>query len=513
MIRWAFLLLAWPAAAQTPAPWPVEQYDPGAAAHPADLVLPMPCGGAMAFQRVVVPVSPADPLDDRRLRLGQSQPETGYADYLHTEHLRGAFAAPEGSMFYIGRYEVTRAQLKAMAGDCAPPGRMDRTAAAGLSWFDAVDFTRRYTEWLRGQAGALPPETGGLGYLRLPTETEWEYAARGGAVVDATDFPARRFFGDADPGEYAMYQGAGSARGQVLPVGLRKPNPLGLYDVYGNAEEMMLEPFRLNVVGRAHGQAGGMVTRGGSVLSVPDDLYSAQRREYPLYRAEDGQALAAATFGMRLVLSRPVAGTDAELRTIRDAWGALAAAPSDTGDPLAALAAMIEDETDPRRQTALTDLQHEIRLSREEAAAAMREAARSTLLSGAVFIGAIRSGTEEIARQTGNVRAMADQVRLATQAQRETLMTAARRLTVQLETLRGLQRTYLLSYRGALEALSRELDPAAVAPALALLKQDLSQAGQVGLLNDLTGFEADLAAYAAQPDMSEGALEALALAR
>jgi hypothetical protein len=51
------------------------------------------------------------------------------------------------------------------------------------------------------------------------------------------------------------------------------------------------------------------------------------------------------------------------------------------------------------------------------------------------------------------------------------------------------------------------------APALALLKQDLSQAGQVGLLNDLTGFEADLAAYAAQPDMSEGALEALALAR
>ena len=65
--------LAW---AETPEAWPVEQYDPAKDA-PADLLLPMPCGGQMAFQKVVVPLDASDPLADRRVRLGQSLASLG----------------------------------------------------------------------------------------------------------------------------------------------------------------------------------------------------------------------------------------------------------------------------------------------------------------------------------------------------------------------------------------------------------------------------------------------------
>ena len=65
----ALLLAAAPAHAQD---WPRDLYDPAPEDEPADLVLPMPCGGAMAFQKVTVPVDAADPLADRRVRLGQT---------------------------------------------------------------------------------------------------------------------------------------------------------------------------------------------------------------------------------------------------------------------------------------------------------------------------------------------------------------------------------------------------------------------------------------------------------
>ena len=71
-------LLALPALGQG-APWPELLIDP-AARQPgfsADLVLPMPCGGGMAFQRIAVPVDVERPLADRPFRMGQSDPGSG----------------------------------------------------------------------------------------------------------------------------------------------------------------------------------------------------------------------------------------------------------------------------------------------------------------------------------------------------------------------------------------------------------------------------------------------------
>src|SRR5690606_3562650 len=132
-------------------------YDPAAVgdpAAPADLLLPMPCGGTMAFQRVTVPVDIADPLDDRRIRVGQSQADSGFADYLRSDYIRGAFTDDEEavSFYYIGRYELTAGQHASLSGDCAEPSRRDRLAQGGLSWFDAVAFSQSYSEWLLANA-------------------------------------------------------------------------------------------------------------------------------------------------------------------------------------------------------------------------------------------------------------------------------------------------------------------------------------------------------------------------
>ncbi|MFZ1726533.1 MAG: SUMF1/EgtB/PvdO family nonheme iron enzyme [Albidovulum sp.] len=497
--------------------WPIDQYDPGSESKPADLILPMPCGGAMAFQKVSVPIDASNPLDDRRLRVGQSQQETGYSDYLRTEYLRGAFTDPAGaeSFYYIARYELTQAQARALKGDCTPPKRQDRTAEGGMTWFDAIDLSRAYSEWLLGTArDALPDVLGGAAWLRLPTETEWEYAARGGAVIDPLDFTQRRSFGEENIDEYAKY--AGNSRGKLSAVGLRLPNPLGLYDIYGNAEELMLEPYRLNAIGRTHGQVGGIVTRGGSVLSSADEIYSARRVEYPLFKAADGTALRGDMFGLRLVLSRNVATTDGVVSDIHDRWITMAEASSgtETADPLATLSSLIDEEIDPRKQASLSELQLDFRRAREEASTAFAEAAKSTLLSGAVLIEALRDGVATLRKRRDDVRAVVDEMGVTSDPEKHAnLKRTAAQIVQEMNGLRQLQRTYLLSYSSALSTLSNDIEQPVAEKSFRLLVDELMLANQDQILASLQLFWGDLDAYRARPDMTETELLVLALSR
>ena len=148
--------------AQEYEPWPAELYDPALDAEAADLVLPMDCGAAMAFQRVAIPVDADDPLADRRVRLGQTQDASGYSDYLRPAFLRGPFrdSAEGGTHFYISRYELTEGQYRALKGDCAAPTRKDRLAKGGLSWFQAVEVAQLYSGWLLANRPANLPIAG-----------------------------------------------------------------------------------------------------------------------------------------------------------------------------------------------------------------------------------------------------------------------------------------------------------------------------------------------------------------
>ena len=497
-----------------PPDWPLDLVDPGHADARADLMLPMPCGAAMAFQKVIVPLDGDDPLADRRVRLGQSLDQTGYSDYLRPAFLRGPFhdADTDGKSgathYYIARYEMTKGQYRALQGDCSPPTRKDRLAQGGVSWFDAVELAQNYSGWLYTHAPETLPQADGVaGFLRLPTGDEWEYAARGGARIDAAQFAGLTFFDTGEMRDYALYLTPGSGRGRLGPVGVRRPNPLGLYDIYGNAEELMLEPFRLNAIGRAGGQVGGVVTRGGSVLSGEADIYSAQRTEYPPFDQSTGTPLRGDTFGVRLVLGSHITTSDAHLRRIRARWLALAGAPEDPQrdiDSIATLAGLIKAETDPRRAEALGDLQLEFRRARDRMQTALLQSARATMLAGAVFVQTLNTNHQRIIDKAANIRMLIDLQRAGNKS-----AVFARQVQAhlrQIADMRHRQASTLLSYRAALEALSVNMPAQVRDVAYGVLREELALSGQADLLIMLDRFRADLDVYRATPDIDQDRL-------
>jgi formylglycine-generating enzyme required for sulfatase activity len=131
------------------------------------------------------------------------------------------------SSFFIDKYEVTVAQYRQF---CTSTGRSMPSAPSwgwqenhpivNVTWDDAS----AYAQW----AGK-----------RLPTEAEWEYAARGGRLSKGYTYS-----GGNDPGAVAWYDG--NSGKQTQPVGEKSPNELGIYDMSGNAWEWCADWYEKN---------------------------------------------------------------------------------------------------------------------------------------------------------------------------------------------------------------------------------------------------------------------------
>jgi formylglycine-generating enzyme required for sulfatase activity len=159
------------------------------------------------------------------------------------------------------------------------PPYADETWGYGREGYPVIAISHHaameYCRWLARKTGKL---------YRLPTEAEWEWAARAGT-------PTAYSFGN-DPaklGQYAWY--ADNAEDQTHPVGKKLPNPWGLYDLYGNAAEWCLDHYRKNFyasfsperlalapVNPTTADRAPDVVRGGSWADKPDRCRSGSRR-------------------------------------------------------------------------------------------------------------------------------------------------------------------------------------------------------------------------------------------
>ena len=170
--------------------------------------------------------------------------------------------------FYLGIYEVTQEQWAAVMGSNQSYFKRNdthRNPMERVSWDDVQEFIR-----------ALNEKEGHTRY-RLPTEAEWEYAARAG--TDSTDS-----FGDAvhHLRKYAWWRG--NAETETRPVGQKLPNPWGLYDMYGNVGEWVQDWYDADYYGSSpetdpKGPSSGSfrVFRGGSWLDYAFDCRSTTR--------------------------------------------------------------------------------------------------------------------------------------------------------------------------------------------------------------------------------------------
>lgn len=196
--------------------------------------------------------------------------------------------------FWIGKYPVTQKNYEYITGK--KPSRFsclnEETPIENITWLEAVEFCRLLT-LTEKNAQRIP-----TGYeYRLPTEAEWEYSCRAGT---STSF----YFGNDETGidDFAWHKL--NSGGTPHPVGQKKPNAWGLYDMQGNVREWCYDNYSMyqqspttDPISLTEDKL--RITRGGSWNRSPDRCRSARRNAN--YETKKDNSL-----GFRIVLAKTI---------------------------------------------------------------------------------------------------------------------------------------------------------------------------------------------------------------
>ena len=321
--------------------------------HPSsdDFLLPMPLGMSLVF--VPVPLGTEGLYGDERSTyiMGSSTPRL-FETNLEVR-VGSSIAGAGKARFLFGKYEVSKAQFVSVMGrgnleigakilserTRDPRARLTLNSFISgpcegtltrevydylsepltfLSYRDFIDFLDEYNLYCisrndcRLMLSRLGTNRDVPGFVRLPAEHEWEFVARGGGKYAAGELGKAEFQADlpqVPPGATILrHAHVGSDPPRPLPIGSREPL-FGIFDMLGNAQELMLNPFTAE---NGYGAVGGYVARGGHYRLHPEELRVSRRVELQAFRLdEDRDSIVIQYFpltGIRLVVGYPVFG-------------------------------------------------------------------------------------------------------------------------------------------------------------------------------------------------------------